>query len=254
MPIPLAVPIALSALSTIPQWMASSEQQKRADELARNLVRPEFEIPESAKRALSSAEAQAQMTRLPGQSAIEGRLDQTTANKIAMIERMSMGGPTAINAAGSAYGQQMDAENALGIEAANMRLRNQEILRNQLDKMGSWENQKWQYDKALPFEQKTAAIEALREGALRNKNAAWKDIFGSAANIALMGAFGGGEGGEGGDWLSMLFGGGGKTGSTGAGGSTSTGMSTGFSLPATSQFDFMKPKRTHIFDNNFIVK
>lgn len=202
MAIPLAAPIALSAMSTIPQWVSGVKQGRRADQLSENFVRPGFEIPESAIRALDSAEAQAMMTRLPGQDTIEGRLDQTTANKIAMIERMSMGGPTAINAAGSAYGQQMDAENALGIEAANMRLRNQDILRNQLGIMSGWENKGWEWDKAMPFQEKAAAIEALREGAMRNKNAAWKDTFGSAANLAMLGV---GEEGMNMDWLSNLF-------------------------------------------------
>jgi hypothetical protein len=246
---PLAIPIALSAISTIPQWIAGYNQGNRADQLARNLVRPEFEIPESAKRALASAEAQSQMARLPGQDAIEGRLDQTTANKIAMIERMSMGGPTAINAAGSAYGQQMDAENQLGVEAANMRLRNQEILRNQLGQMSQWENQKWSWDKRLPFEQTAAAIEALREGSMRNKNAAWKDIFGSAANISLMAGMGGNE--EGGNWLSKIFGGGNNSTTPGTG---SIDLSTGVSsigLPATSQFKFSRP---NVLDSNGINK
>jgi hypothetical protein len=254
MAIPLAVPIALSMASTIPQWMAARDQNRRANDLAANLVRPDFTIPESARRSLGSAEAQANMTRLPGQDAIEGRLDQTTANKIAMVERMSMGGPTAINAAGSAYGQQMDAENQLGVQAANMRLNNQQILRNELGQMAGWENQGWNWDKRIPFEQTATAIEALREGAMRNRNAAWKDIFGSAANLTMMGTKfannGTGTGNQtgGSSWWDNLFGG--KQGNPSFASSTSVGDSPYYNM---NKFRIGNTPRPNIFDNNLII-
>ena len=185
MAIPLALPIALSAMSSIPNWMAAFNQNKQADQLRSELQRPEFEIPESANRALQSAETQAGMTRLPGQSAIEGRLDQATANQIDMVERIGIGGPTSINAASQAYGMQMGKENELGIAAASNWNQNQAGLRDQLGRMSEWEFKKWNWDKRLPYENKADAIRALTEGAMRNVDTAAKDLFGGAANIAL---------------------------------------------------------------------
>lgn len=240
MALPLAVPLLLSAASTIPQWIAGYQQSKRADELASGLKRPEFDIPESQKKALASAEAQAGMTRLPGQSAIEGRLDQTTANKIAMIERMTTGGPSAINAAGSAYGQQMDAENQLGVQAANMRLNNQSILRDELGRMSQYENMKWAWDKKQPFEDTATAIEALREGGMRNKNAAFKDTLGSAANLATMSWLRGGSDTP--DWLSKLLGDGGA-------GSTPSASVTDSPYYNQDKFTISPYKPTNVFDS-----
>jgi len=242
---PIAIPLALTAISTIPQWVTGYKQGKRADQLSKDLVRPEFDIPDSAERALASAEAQARMTRLPGQDLIEGRLDQTTANKIAMIERMSMGGPTAINAAGSAYGQQMDAENELGVQAANMRLNNQAILRNELGAMAGYENQKWNWDRRMPFEQTAAAIEALREGSMRNKNAAWKDLFGSAANISMLA--GADTGTEGGNWWEKLLKGGGNP------SFESTTSVTDSPYYDANKYQIGNTPRTNIFDSNLIL-
>jgi len=185
MAIPLALPIALSAMSSIPNWMAAFNQNKQADQLRSELQRPDFEIPESANRALQSAETQAGMTRLPGQSAIEGRLDQATANQVDMVERMGIGGPTSINAASQAYGMQMGKENELGIAAASNWNQNQATLRDQLGRMSEWEFKKWNWDKRLPYENKADAIRALTEGAMRNADAGAKDLFGGAANIAL---------------------------------------------------------------------
>src|SRR6478609_5476279 len=124
--------VGLGLLSGVPQWMAGYDQEEKANELAKGLVRPDFEIPQAEKEALASAKAQAGRTRLPGQDAIEGRLDSTTANTIAMIERMGIGGPTSINAASSAYGNQLEKENELGIASGNMALKNQDIYRDQL--------------------------------------------------------------------------------------------------------------------------
>lgn len=214
MPAPLLFPalsLGLGAVSTIPQWMTAFNQDERADELASGLVRPRMDVPESQKRALMSAEEQAKMTRLPGQSGIEGRLDQTTANKIAMIERLGTGGPTSINAASRAYGQQMDAENELGIKAADMYLRNQDVLRNELGQTAGYEQQAWNWNERMPFEQKQTAIEALREGSIRNKNAAFKDLVGGLSSF-----FGGmGTPTEGFDWQSMFGGDGGSAGMQG---------------------------------------
>jgi hypothetical protein len=182
---PLALPIALSAMSSIPNWIAAYNQNKQAKELESELQRPDFEIPESANRALQSAETQAGMTRLPGQSAVEGRLDQATANQVDMVERMGIGGPTSINAASQAYGMQMGKENELGIAAASNWNQNQAGLRDQLGRMSEWEFKKWNWDKRLPYENKADAIRALTEGAMRNADAGAKDLFGGAANIAL---------------------------------------------------------------------
>lgn len=193
--------LGLGLISSIPQWLTGDRQQNRADDLSEGLQRPWMDIPESQMRALQSAEAQAALTRLPGQGAIEGQLDQTTANQIAMIERMGVGGPTSINAASRAYSMQQEKENQLGIAAAGMRLNNQQILRDELGDQAGWEQQQWNWNERMPYEGKVRAIEALREGALRNKNAAWKNIFGMGANI-----FGGMDDNDGGEWWKSILG------------------------------------------------
>jgi len=185
MALPLIVPMALSMAQSIPNWMAGIKQDRTADKLASELERPDFEIPESQTQALQSAKNQAGMTRLPGQSGIEGRLDQTTANQIDAIERMGPGGATSLNAASAAYGNQQTKENELGVQASQQWARNQDILRSQLDRMSEWEFKKWAWDKQMPYQNKAEAIAALREGSMRNLDNAAKDTFGGAANMLL---------------------------------------------------------------------
>lgn len=204
MALPLIVPIGLSMAQSIPNWMAGIKQSRTADQLQSELKRPDFEIPESAEQSLNSAKNQAGMTRLPGQSGIEGRLDQTTANQIDLIERMGPGGATSLNAASMAYGNQQSKENELGIAASENWNRNQDILRNQLDRMSEWEYKKWAWDKQMPYQNKAEAIAALREGSMRNLDNAAKDMLGGAANMLLADSL---YGNKDLSWVDKMFGG-----------------------------------------------
>lgn len=185
MPVPLLAAAGLSALSTLPNWYQSWKQSERADELAKGLKRPDFEIPQSELESLASAQAQAGMTRLPGQSGIEGQLESTAANEVANVERMGTGGVNDINAASRVYSNLQGKQNELGVKASDMWLRNQDVLRSQLDQNAEWQQKKWEWDKQQPYENTAKAISALREGSARNFDTGWKDLFGGASNLAL---------------------------------------------------------------------
>lgn len=208
MPLPLAVPIALSLAQSIPNWMAGIKQNRLANDLQSELKRPDFEIPESQTQALNSAKNQASMTRLVGQSGIEGRLDQTTANQLDSIERLGVGGAMGLNAASQAYGNQQAKENELGVAASQQWTRNQDVLRSQLDRMSEWEFKKFVWDKQLPYQNKAEAIAALREGSMRNIDSAVKDTFGGAANMLLADSL---YGNKDLSWVDRMFGGSGET-------------------------------------------
>jgi hypothetical protein len=204
MGLPLILPIALSLAQSIPNWMAGIKQNRLANDLQSELKRPDFEIPESQTQALNSAKNQASMTRLVGQSGIEGRLDQTTANQLDSIERLGVGGAMGLNAASQAYGNQQAKENELGVAASQQWTRNQDVLRSQLDRMSEWEFKKWSWDKQMPYQNKAEAIAALREGSMRNFDNAAKDTFGGAANMLLADSL---YGNKDLSWVDKMFGG-----------------------------------------------
>lgn len=175
-----AAGLAIGVGSSLYQGYQAYKQGERADELAaKNGARPMMPIAQGYTDALESAKAQAKLTRLPGQSAIEGRLDQTTANQISMLDRSSLGGADMINAAGRVYGNQQAKENELGVQAAGMRLHNQDILRNEEHNMGAQQNLQFDTNQLQPWKDNAAAIAALREGSMRNMNSALKNVFGS---------------------------------------------------------------------------
>ncbi len=210
-------------------WWQSEQQRERADELARNNVRPTMTIPKSEQESLGSARHQAALTRLPGQSAIEGRLDKITADQVGLVERQGVGGPTSINAASRAYGDQQDKEVDLGVASANMRLHNQDILRNELDENAQWEQKVWDWNTGQPYLDKQKAIAALRGAHLANQNTAVKNLIGTAANAGIMGVLGddGKIGGEDG-WFD----------------------SPKITNPVSNPYDFSKPISIDKYQNN----
>lgn len=181
--------------STINQNQTAIDQRHQAAKLGKGLTRPGFEIPTEATNALRSAEAQAKMRKLPGQAAIEGRLDETTATTIAMLERLGMGGPDMINGAARAISQQQGKENELGVAAANMHLRNQDILRDQQSQYANWQQQAWMWDKKIPYEQKAAAVAALKAASMQNTNEAFNTSVGGIKDF-FTSYYSGGMGGS----------------------------------------------------------
>lgn len=159
-------------------WWQGDEQADQIAELEKNNKRPGFDIPQSEFDALDNAKALAKMTRFPGQGVIEGRLDRTTADQVAMLERFGIGGADMINGASRIYGMQQDKENELGVKAADFRLRNQATLRDELHNMAGWENKKWDWETGQPYESKQRAIAALKGAKLHNQEQAFKNIAG----------------------------------------------------------------------------
>jgi hypothetical protein len=237
----LLLPIALNMAQSIPNWMAAIKQNRTADKLQSELHRPDFEIPNSANQALDSAKNQSQMTRLPGQSGIEGRLDQTTANQIDAIERLGPGGATSLNAASAAYGNQQSKENELGVAASEQWTRNQDVLRNQLDRMSEWEFKKWSWDKQMPYQNKAEAIAALREGSMRNFDNAAKDTFGGAANMLLADSL---YGNKNLSWVDRMFGG--SADKTSQGGPAGASPATADVQPDAAKFAALATDRPNI--------
>jgi hypothetical protein len=184
------IPLITTLASSAYDWWRSNKQENRAEELERNNIRPRLDVPQSQQEALASAKAQAQMTRLPGQDAIEGRFDNVTGNKVATVERMGPGGATSINAASRAYSDQLDKESELGVTTANMRLNNQGILRDELRRNAEWEQKAWDWNTGQPYMQKQAAIAALKEASILNQNTAFKNLIGGLGYTAFMGAVG----------------------------------------------------------------
>lgn len=143
-------------------------------------IYPSWHLPEAAQKELDLARNLASNPRLPGESTIEGRLDQATTNSISTLQRNSDTPAGIINGASRAYSKQQEEESKLGISAAENYNRNQMLYSKALGDMAGWEakgnewnRDKWNYDENLPYAQSQGRV-----------NAGIQNIVGGANNLS----------------------------------------------------------------------
>jgi len=144
--------------------------------------RPEMKVPGSVMTATKNIQDQASNVLLPGQSAIEGNIDQQTANILQNIERM--GGD--VNMASRAYGQNLGSKTNLGIKAAENYNTNQGRLREQLNRVGEYERRNFDYNEAMPYQEKVRALSALKGAGLTNTTESLTDMLKSYGIMSMM--------------------------------------------------------------------
>lgn len=144
--------------------------------------RPEMKVPGSVLTATKNAQDQASNVLLPGQSAIEGNIDQQTANMLQNIERM--GGD--VNMASRLYGQNLGAKTNLGISAAQNYNQNQARLREQLNRQGEYERRNFDYNEAMPYQEKMRALSALKGAGLTNTTESLTDMLKSYGIMSML--------------------------------------------------------------------
>jgi len=177
-------PFTMMMLASLPQTLLGGYQTIKG--YGSDNERADFKIPEQQVNALKSAERQAAEKRMPGQSAIEGRLDSVTANTLQSLERLMDSPVAGINAASRAYGSQLDKETDLGIKAAEFNLQNQGILRSEQNRMAEWQDKAEQWNTRDPYLRKAAQLSALKEAGLTNLAGGITDALTGAATMSLL--------------------------------------------------------------------
>ena len=161
----------------------SGVQAYQAKQLGKT-PRPTYEIPQAVQEATNNAKYVAGMTQLPGQNIMEDRLGRNTSNALADLKEVS-NSPSQLGAnLAKVYGNQMNAENNLGIQAGQNWMNNQGLLRNQLTQLGQAQNYQFDYNKNQPYQNNMAARSALKEGSFRNLSAGVGDLSKSGTALA----------------------------------------------------------------------
>lgn len=198
----LLTPLLIGAASNLPSMILGGSQLFKSHKMRPK--RPQYEIPLAEQQALQLAKNMGAQTRLPGQEAIEGQLDETTANTLSSIERMGYGGASDINAASRAYGNQQDKETQLGVAAAGNRQQNLRNLQGALSHYATYEDKKWNLNELQPYEQDAKAKAALYEGGMTNLSGGLKDIAGGISNVMLADYIGKQQDSNFNNWMKML--------------------------------------------------
>lgn len=117
----------------------------------------QYEIPESAKSALSLAERNAGSINLPGEDLARARIGETTARGVSASKTAGTSASDILTQMASLYGNEQRQETNLGLQGAQRYDQNQRYLGQALNNMANYETQKWQYNVLYPYQQMMGA-------------------------------------------------------------------------------------------------
>lgn len=184
MPIPLIIPAAMMAASTLYQAGTGIGQMVKANKLSKT-PRPDYQIPQEQIQALENARMMAAQNRLPGQGLIEQNMDRAMANSLQSVSQTATSGAQLSQAATSLGLDRMGAARDLGIKAAENKQQNQIRLADELKSMAAQRVKKWEWEKGQPYMNAMQSAAQLRAAGQQN--------IGNAISSAAGGAMGLGE-------------------------------------------------------------
>lgn len=144
-------PVLLAQLAPlIAQFGMSTVQAVMAERLG-NKVRPAQNIPPSLVKMLDLSYSRASKGVFPGQANAESELERTSANTMASVRTSAGSSANAVAAAGivdqvESSGKRQIASTALGYMDKNQ----EELIRN-IEKLGIWEQKKFETNEMEPY-------------------------------------------------------------------------------------------------------
>lgn len=125
---------------------------------------PEYEIPGAITEATTLARRSAQGD-IPGLQAMQEAQRVNTANQLASMEKYGIIDPNAVS---RAYNQESQALGNIGLQNALYRTREKDKYAAALNVMGQEQANQWQWDKAMPWQDKMEAASALQGAGMQN--------------------------------------------------------------------------------------
>ncbi len=153
-------------------------QTAKGNKLAKQAVRPTYEIPSAVNDQLKIAKAQALNARLPGQSQAEENIQGGVQTGIRAAQE-SGNNPAAIMATISALNaNQNEANQGLAVKGAEFQQQNISNLQNTLGNYAQYQDKAFGYNQDEPYKNKAAAAEALKGAGIQNIQSGISDAAG----------------------------------------------------------------------------
>jgi hypothetical protein len=179
-------------------------QAARATKELKKLKAPTYERPEEIGDLVKLYQERANISQLPGQEAMESRMDANTASSIGAAERVAPSSVAALGAVTDIYGKKQDAIRDLAVTFANYKAQRQGELGGALQTAAGYSDKEFEMNKWLPYQvkmnelmsQKQAGIENLFGGA-EGIGATANNLMGTQSYLDIINALqGGGLGGQ----------------------------------------------------------
>jgi hypothetical protein len=127
-----------------------------------------YEIPSSVNAMLDTVRGVASQRKLPGQEIMEQQIGSTTAQGVEAATRVGRSSSDALGALEGLYGRQMQSQQNLALAGAQNWQENQFKYASALERMGAYQDQKWQYNTLYPYMQKMTGAGQMQEAGNTN--------------------------------------------------------------------------------------
>lgn len=149
-----AIGLGTGLLQTGIGLLERRKARKERDAAESFLEANKYQIPEGAMASLSTAERLAQSPTLPAEDLIRSRLAATTAGGVGALQGAATSASDVQAGLANLFGQQMMAEQDIGISAAQQFVENQRQLQRAQEMMAGYEDLEWQQNVLAPYQQR----------------------------------------------------------------------------------------------------
>lgn len=175
-------------------------QTARARKMEKANIRPTMNIPGAVQDNNMLAKQMATLG-MPGAQYAQGKQNIAQQGNAALGQAQDR--RSGLAAIGAINNSANNANLALDVNNAQMRIANMRNLMNQNNLMGQWQQQQWRWNHANKYEENAAAIRALKGAGNANINSAMNGALSAGATMAANGMGGGSTGsllGTGNSW------------------------------------------------------
>jgi hypothetical protein len=162
---PITIMLAAQGLLGVGEKIIGGIQKNKAQ---KEFDKNKYEIPSSVNAMLDTVRGVASQRKLPGQEIMEQQIGSTTAQGVEAATRVGRSSSDALGALEGLYGRQMQSQQNLALAGAQNWQENQFKYASALERMGAYQDQKWQYNTLYPYMQKMTGAGQMQEAGNTN--------------------------------------------------------------------------------------
>lgn len=142
-------------------YMATEEASEKLKEHDKKY--PKMDIPQAIVSATDLYRQESQRSTLAGQSLYEQQIGAGTAQGIAQSREVATSAADLLGATTSLYGQQNQAMTQLQIEAARNQAQAKQMYGQQLNTLGSWQQQQYYMNEYYPWASRKNELQGIQQ-------------------------------------------------------------------------------------------
>lgn len=177
---PLTMSLLISGGVSAVKGITGAAQYLKGKKLAKNNVRPTYDIPSSVNEYLANARNNSNKG-LPGQNLIEQKLGASTASGVRQAQQGASSSAALMATIAGLKGSEQQGLTDIGIKSAEYQDINQQRLQEALLKYGNYQDKEFDINKQQPFEDNALAAQALKGSGLQNIMSGIEGIGGAAS-------------------------------------------------------------------------